>query len=145
LAAKGTQAQWSAADAVNWTDDIPLPAWLPRKFYAAILSQIYYGEWAMSRICQHLLEDNADPLVRQCIKSFSSPTGNATPRSIWLTWKGSAACHLSNPCLRRHPKRPFGGIRPIALMEDYDFIRRLEEAGETVCIEDRPKTPALAF
>ena len=41
LAAKGTQAQWSAADAVNWTDDIALPAWLPRKFYAAILSQIY--------------------------------------------------------------------------------------------------------
>ena len=93
----------------------------------------------MSRMCQHHFEDIADPLVRQCIKSFSSP------RSIWLTWKGSAACHLSNPCLRRHPKKPFGGIRPIALMEDYDFIKRLEEAGETVCIEDWPTTLVLVF
>lgn len=32
-----------------------------------------------------------------------------------------------------------GGIRPIALMEDYDFVRRLEGAGQTCLIE----TPAL--
>ncbi|MGQ0675480.1 MAG: TIGR04283 family arsenosugar biosynthesis glycosyltransferase [Rhodospirillales bacterium] len=35
--------------------------------------------------------------------------------------------------------RALGGYRPIALMEDYDFVRRLERAGPTVCIED----PAL--
>lgn len=68
LAAKGAQAQWSAADAVNWTDDIALPAWLPRKFYAAILSQIYYGERAASRMCQRILDDIRDPLARHCME-----------------------------------------------------------------------------
>lgn len=68
LAAKGAQAQWSAADAVNWTDDIALPAWLPRKFYAGILSQFYYGERATSRMCQRLLDDISDPLARRCLE-----------------------------------------------------------------------------
>ncbi len=31
-----------------------------------------------------------------------------------------------------------GGIRPLALMEDYDLARRMERAGETVCIENPP-------
>ncbi|MGD8810642.1 MAG: TIGR04283 family arsenosugar biosynthesis glycosyltransferase [Gammaproteobacteria bacterium] len=34
--------------------------------------------------------------------------------------------------------RALGGIRPIALMEDYDFVRRLEKAGPTCCIETPP-------
>lgn len=40
--------------------------------------------------------------------------------------------------VRRDVYDRLGGIRPIALMEDYDFVRRLEDAGETVCIEDPP-------
>ncbi len=31
--------------------------------------------------------------------------------------------------------RALGGIRPIALMEDYDLTRRMERAGPTCCIE----------
>src|SRR5262249_23766138 len=31
-----------------------------------------------------------------------------------------------------------GGFRPIALMEDLDFVRRLERFGQTCCIEDPP-------
>jgi len=41
--------------------------------------------------------------------------------------------------VRRAVYDRLGGIRPIALMEDYDFVRRLEKAGKTVCIGD----PAL--
>lgn len=41
--------------------------------------------------------------------------------------------------VRRYMYDHLGGIRPIALMEDYDFVRRMESTGETVCIED----PAL--
>ena len=41
--------------------------------------------------------------------------------------------------VRRRVYRALGGIRPIALMEDYDFSRRLERAGSTCCIEE----PAL--
>jgi len=40
--------------------------------------------------------------------------------------------------VRRNVYDALGGIRPIALMEDYDFIRRMEKAGTTCCIEDPP-------
>jgi rSAM/selenodomain-associated transferase 2 len=38
--------------------------------------------------------------------------------------------------IRRERYRRLGGIRPIALMEDYDLVQRMEAAGPTVCIED---------
>ena len=41
--------------------------------------------------------------------------------------------------VRRAVYERIGGFRPIALMEDYDFTRRLERAGKTCCIEE----PAL--
>ncbi len=41
--------------------------------------------------------------------------------------------------VRREVYERLGGIRPIALMEDYDFVCRLEGAGRTCLIE----TPAL--
>ncbi len=40
--------------------------------------------------------------------------------------------------VRRAVHDRLGGIRPIALMEDYDFVRRLERAGPTCCIADPP-------
>jgi rSAM/selenodomain-associated transferase 2 len=40
--------------------------------------------------------------------------------------------------VRKEVYRALGGIRPIALMEDYDFIRRLERFGPTCCIDEPP-------
>jgi rSAM/selenodomain-associated transferase 2 len=40
--------------------------------------------------------------------------------------------------IRRSWYRRVGGIRPIALMEDYDLVRRMEAAGPTLCISDPP-------
>lgn len=40
--------------------------------------------------------------------------------------------------VRRDVYGRIGGIRAIALMEDYDFVRRLERAGPTLCIDDPP-------
>lgn len=40
--------------------------------------------------------------------------------------------------VRREAYRALGGIRPIALMEDYDFNRRMERFGRTCCIGDPP-------
>ncbi len=40
--------------------------------------------------------------------------------------------------VRRRAYRKLGGIRPIALMEDYDFNRRMEKTGKTCCIDDPP-------
>jgi rSAM/selenodomain-associated transferase 2 len=33
-----------------------------------------------------------------------------------------------------------GGVRPLALMEDYDFVRRMRRAGRTACIRFPPLT-----
>jgi hypothetical protein len=41
--------------------------------------------------------------------------------------------------VRRRVYDNVGGFRPIALMEDWDFVRRLERSGKTCCIAD----PAL--
>lgn len=41
--------------------------------------------------------------------------------------------------IRRAVYERIGGIKPLALMEDFDLVRRLERAGPTVCIE----TPVL--
>ncbi len=40
--------------------------------------------------------------------------------------------------VRRTTYQALGGIRPIALMEDYDFNRRMEKAGRTCCIANPP-------
>ncbi len=40
--------------------------------------------------------------------------------------------------VRRAALEAVGGIRPIALMEDFDLVRRLERYGETICISDPP-------
>jgi rSAM/selenodomain-associated transferase 2 len=40
--------------------------------------------------------------------------------------------------VRRDVYRQIGGVRPIPLMEDYDFVRRLENLGPTCCIDDPP-------
>jgi len=40
--------------------------------------------------------------------------------------------------VRRWVYHAIGGFRPIPLMEDWDFVRRLERFGRTCCIEDPP-------
>ena len=40
--------------------------------------------------------------------------------------------------VRADAYRALGGVRPIAVMEDYDFVRRLQRFGPTCCIEDPP-------
>lgn len=40
--------------------------------------------------------------------------------------------------VRRRVLEAIGGVRPLALMEDYDLVRRLERAGPTACIADPP-------
>lgn len=42
--------------------------------------------------------------------------------------------------IRRAAYEAIGGIRPIALMEDFDLCRRLERHGKTVCVADPPVT-----
>ena len=40
--------------------------------------------------------------------------------------------------VRRDCYRRLGGIQPISLMEDYDFVRKMEKMGSTICITEPP-------
>jgi rSAM/selenodomain-associated transferase 2 len=40
--------------------------------------------------------------------------------------------------VRRSVYEAIGGFRPMPVMEDWDFVRRLERSGRTYCIEDPP-------
>jgi rSAM/selenodomain-associated transferase 2 len=40
--------------------------------------------------------------------------------------------------VRRTVHDALGGIRPLALLEDYDFVRRMQRAGPTLCIAEPP-------
>ena len=70
LAAKGEAQQWSFDD-IDWDVEAVVPAWLPRKFHAALISQFYHGELATIRMCRALLDDVGDPLTdplaRRCV------------------------------------------------------------------------------
>lgn len=66
LAAKGEAQQWSFDD-IDWDMETAVPAWLPRKFHAALISQFYHGERATIRMCRMLLDGVTDPLVRRCV------------------------------------------------------------------------------
>jgi rSAM/selenodomain-associated transferase 2 len=67
-----------------------------------------------------------------------------TPFSLWLTgfyaWIRSIGLYYgdSGIFVRRSVYEPLGGFRPIPLMEDLDFVRRLERFGRTCCIIDPP-------
>jgi hypothetical protein len=74
----------------------------------------------------HLLFDGNDDLSRW-LEGFYA----------WIRRRG-VYYGDSGVFLRRAVFEALGGIRPIALMEDYDLIRRLESFGPTICIEDPP-------
>ena len=44
----------------------------------------------------------------------------------------------SAPFVRRAAYDAIGGMRPLALMEDYDFNRRMERLGRTCCLDEPP-------
>ena len=64
--------------------------------------------------------------------------------SRWLTgfyaWFRGRGLYYgdSGVFVRREVYDAIGGVRPIALMEDFDFTRRLERFGPTCCIDDPP-------
>jgi rSAM/selenodomain-associated transferase 2 len=67
-----------------------------------------------------------------------------TPFSRWLTgfyaWIRAHGLYYgdSGVFVRRRIYDEIGGMRPIAVMEDYDFTRRLERRGRTCTIEEPP-------
>jgi rSAM/selenodomain-associated transferase 2 len=86
----------------------------------------------------------ADPAVVGGNFSLRFDGGTAFDR--WLTgfyaWFRRHGLYYgdSGIFVRRAVYRRIGGIRPMALMEDYEFSRRLNRAGAVACIADPPLT-----
>ncbi|MCH7935734.1 MAG: ferritin-like domain-containing protein [Proteobacteria bacterium] len=71
LAAKGEAQQWSFDD-IDWDIEAVVPAWLPRKFCAALISQFYHGEMATLAMCRRILAEVDTPVripgARRCVE-----------------------------------------------------------------------------
>jgi rSAM/selenodomain-associated transferase 2 len=74
--------------------------------------------------------------------NFSLQFDGETDFATWLTrfygWIRRHGLYYgdSGIFVRREVYAALGGIRPLALMEDYNFTRRLEKVGKTCCIAD---------
>lgn len=94
---------------------------------------------ALRRLCDRL---NADP--RLVGGNFRLLFDGNDGFSRWLNgfyrWIRAHGFYYGDSAVfaRRAVYDAVGGVRPIALMEDYDFVRRLERSGRTCCIDDPP-------
>ena len=94
-----------------------------------------FPEGGLTRISKSMADDE-----RLCGGNFRLLFDGDDPFSRWLdgfyVWLRSHGFYYgdSGIFVRRDVYDTMGGIRPIALMEDYDFVRRLEAHGKTCCI-----------
>lgn len=71
---------------------------------------------------------------------FDGDTRFARGLTVFYAWIRRFALYYgdSGIFVRRAVYAAIGGFRPMTLMEDYDFVRRLERAGPTRRVEDPP-------
>lgn len=69
---------------------------------------------------------------------FDGDTNFATWLNGYYAWLRSNGFYYGDSAVfvRRSAYDVIGGVRPISLMEDYDFVRRMERTGETVCLNN---------
>ena len=68
LVAKAERGQWDAADVFDGSEKTALPVWLPGKFHAAVVSQLYHGERATITMCRKLLPEIDDSLAKRLVE-----------------------------------------------------------------------------
>ncbi len=71
---------------------------------------------------------------------FDGPTDFARWLTGFYAWIRRRGFYYGDSVIfvRREVYDVLGGIRPIALMEDFDFVRRMERFGRTRCIANPP-------
>ena len=71
---------------------------------------------------------------------FDGPTDFARWLTGFYAWIRRRGFYYGDSVIfvRREVYHALGGIRPIALMEDFEFVRRMERFGLTRCIADPP-------
>ncbi len=67
LAAKASAAQWSEASGIDWRRPRQLPLWLTHDQVRVVISQLYHGEMATSRMCRAVLDELEPGPVRRCM------------------------------------------------------------------------------
>ena len=98
-----------------------------------------------------VLAQGAFDAVREALADPAIGGGNfrvvfdgETDFAAWLTrfygWFRGHGLYYGDSAIfvRRTVYDAIGGVRPLALMEDYDLVRRLERGSRTVCIDDPP-------
>ncbi len=65
--ARAAETGWSAEADIDWSADVVRPAWLTRKSYAALVSQLYHGERATGRACRRLMAEVPDRRLQRCL------------------------------------------------------------------------------
>lgn len=70
--------------------------------------------------------------------TFDGGTDFASWLNGYYAWLRSHGFYYGDSAIfvRRDVYHAMGGIRSISLMEDYDFVRRLERTGPTVCLDE---------
>ena len=73
---------------------------------------------------------------------FDGPTRFATWLTGFYAFLRSKGLYYVDSAIfvRKKVYEAIGGIKPIALMEDYDLVSRLEASGQTICIDTPPVT-----
>ncbi len=98
------------------------------------------GKGALSALCRAL----SDPAVTG--GNFRILFDGTDRFSRWLegfyAWFRRLGLYYGDSAIfvRRNVYDALGGMRPVELMEDFDFNRRLERHGGTICIVDPPVT-----
>jgi len=112
-------------------------------------ANIAHGDIFLFLHADTALPENAFEQINDALSSPSILGGNyelrfdgGTDFTNWLNgyyaWLRSKGFYYGDSAIfvRRLSYESLGGIRPISLMEDYDFVRRMERAGPTVCLRN---------
>lgn len=112
-------------------------------------ADIAHGEILLFLHADTGLPANALTQIRKALETPFVMGGNFKLRfdgdsefASWLNgyyaWLRSKGFYYGDSAVfvRRTAYNKLGGILPISLMEDYDFVRRMERAGCTVCLND---------
>lgn len=111
-------------------------------------AEIAHGDILLFLHADTELPPNALSQIRDALKSpdvtggkfelrFEGGTDFATWLNGYYEWLRSNGFYYGDSAIfvRRTVYDALGGIRSISLMEDYDFVRRMERAGSTVCLD----------
>ena len=105
LAAKGEAQAWRPARIIGRAVGISRPPFVPKRLYAAIISQFLHGELATAELCRRLISAIDDPVARRFLRTqVADETRHAEAYERYLAH--------------------FGGVRPM----DANFRRAVEEA-----------------